>query len=208
MSKKILALAPHPDDIEFGCGATISKLASQGHDIWYFAFSPCNRSMPEGFEENQLYRELEKSASILGIDGSKVNTFDFEVREFPGVRQEILEILIEQRNSLKPDLVLLPSSFDIHQDHKVVSDEGVRAFKNSSILGYELPWNTPKFHHGYFSKVTQDQLEKKISSIHCYQTQKGKNYSDPEFIKGLARLRGVQAGAELAEGFELIRWIE
>ena len=208
MGKKILALAPHPDDIEFGCGATIHKMANQGDEIWYFAFSPCNRSMPDGFEDDQLYRELEVSSGIMGIQKDRVRTFDFEVREFPSVRQEILEILIEQRNDLKPDLVLLPSSFDIHQDHQVISQEGVRAFKNSSILGYELPWNTPKFHHGYFSIISEDNLKAKVEAINCYETQRGRNYSDSNFVRGLARLRGVQAGTELAEGFELIRWIE
>ncbi len=208
MSKKILALAPHPDDIEFGCGATVAKYAEAGAEVWYMAFSPCNKSLPEGYEKDQMYEELSQSSAVLGVSTEHLVKHRFEVREFPRDRQEILEVLIRERKRIDPDLVLVPSSFDIHQDHRIIYEEGLRAFKHSSILGYELPWNTPKIHHHYFSRVSKAQLQKKIDSIACFKTQTGRNYADPEFIKGLAKLRGIQAGIEFAEGFEVIRWID
>jgi N-acetylglucosamine malate deacetylase 1 len=208
MSKKILALAPHPDDVEFGCGGTIRKYIEAGAEVWYLAFSPCNKSLPPGLRENQIYDELSISAQALGIREERIKKLNFEVRVFPSQRQNILELLYQENKDLKPDLVFLPSTFDIHQDHQVISQEGIRAFKNCSILGYELPWNNLGFNHNHYSILNNGQIEKKIEALACYKSQKERKYSDPNFIKGLARLRGIQAGSEFAEGFELIRWIE
>ena len=60
--------------------------------------------------------------------------FDFEVREFPRDRQKLLETLVSLRNEIKPELVLMPNSDDVHQDHHTVYQEGLRAFKHSSNL--------------------------------------------------------------------------
>ena len=49
---------------------------------------------------------------------------DFEVRTFPAARQEILEILVGINSELEPDLVLMPSLGDIHQDHETIAREG------------------------------------------------------------------------------------
>ena len=38
---KILCLAPHPDDIELGCGGTVSKLIELGKEVHYCTFSLC-----------------------------------------------------------------------------------------------------------------------------------------------------------------------
>ncbi|MDT8394344.1 MAG: PIG-L family deacetylase [Bacteroidales bacterium] len=136
--KKILLLAPHPDDPEYSCGASIAKW-SKDNEIFYAAFSPCKISLPEGFHEETLYDELKHSAGILGIPEGNIHTYDFPVRRFPGFRQEILEEMIRLRNNIRPGLVLMPNSTDIHQDHKVICQEGLRAFKHTSLLGYEMP---------------------------------------------------------------------
>ena len=54
--KTALVLAPHPDDGEFGCGASIHKLTQTGVEVHYVAFSPCTVSVPDGFEQNILYK--------------------------------------------------------------------------------------------------------------------------------------------------------
>ena len=64
--KKALILAPHPDDGEFSSGASIARLSREGTEFWYAAFSPCTKSVPNGFSEDVLYRELEASSSSFG----------------------------------------------------------------------------------------------------------------------------------------------
>ena len=129
------------------------------------------------------------------------------VRKLNYVRQEILEELIRVRDIIKPDLVLMPGSKDIHQDHLTIYNEGLRAFKFTSILGYELIWNNLSFSTDCFIQVTEAQLGRKIDALDAYVTQRGKPYMDPDFIRSLARVRGTQIGVKYAEAFEVVRII-
>lgn len=205
--KRILCLAPHPDDIEFSCGASVNRLIEEGNQVWYAAFSPCNKSLPDGFEDNALYRELEKSTAILGLEKENLLTYQFPVREFPDHRQEILEELVKLKKEIQPDIVLMPNSEDVHQDHHQIYLEGVRAFKHSCLLGYELAWNNLSFTTNFHIKVKESHLDVKIRAIHCFSSQKQRVYSQDAFIKGQAKMRGVQVDADYAEAFECIRWI-
>jgi len=204
--KKILLLAPHPDDPEFACGGSIAQW-SQDNEIYYVAFSPCMVSLPEGFPENALFQELQASCAILGIPDSNVFTYNFPVRRFPEHRQEILEELVKIRSSVKPDIVVMPNSNDIHQDHKVIYEEGLRAFKHCSLLGYELPWNNLTYTSNIHVVLSERDLDTKGKAITCYKSQENRVYMSQSFFEGLARVRGTQVGTTYAESFEAIRWI-
>ena len=208
MKKKIILLAPHPDDGEFSCGATIKKLTEKGAEIFYCAFSPCTKSVPEGFSKGVLFTELKNSCNHLGIKKENIITYDIPVREFPKYRQAILEEMVLLKKKINPDLVLLPNSFDFHQDHEVIHNEGVRAFKHASILGYELPWNYHKFKNNYFSKIEDKHIEAKINAVKEYKSQGFREYASSEFFYSLARVRGVQISSQFAEAFECIRWVD
>ncbi len=205
---KVLILAPHPDDAEFGLGGTISKLREMGKEIHIAVFSNCEKSTPEGFEIGAIEKEMYQSFDFLGIDKKHQHIFDFEVREFPSKRQEILETLIQLRNKVNPDLVFLPSASDIHQDHKTISEEGIRAFKHSNVLGYEMPWNNFGFTSFMYVNLSQKNIEEKIKALDCYETQKHRPYSNADFVISLAKIRGIQIKKEYAESFEVIRFIQ
>ena len=80
------------------------------------------------------------------------------------------------REKYKPDLVLLPTKDDIHQDHSTVSMEGLRAFKNTTVMGYELIWNNLKFNSSAFVELSKENLQKKINALKKYKSQKEKTY--------------------------------
>ena len=143
--ERVLVLAPHTDDGEFGCGGTMARLVEDGAEVRYVAFSIATRSLPEGFAPDTLAREVREATAELGIPAENLTVHDFDVRTFPDHRQEILELLIELWNEWQPDLVFQPSLHDIHQDHQTVAAEGLRAFKRTTILGYEIPWNNFDF---------------------------------------------------------------
>ena len=191
-TNKILILAPHPDDAEFGLGGTISKLLQANKEIHLVVFSNCEKSTPPGFEKGAIVKELYVACEFLGISSDHIYLYDFEVRDFPKYRQEILEELILLRNKLKPDLVFLPCSTDIHQDHKTIHEEGLRAFKFSCLLGYELPWNNFGFTSFAFVKLDEEHINNKISALKKYKTQAIRSYNNSEFILSLAKLRGGQ----------------
>ena len=205
--KTALVLAPHPDDGEFACGGSIHKLNKEGVEIHYTAFSPCTISIPKGFKKNILYQELKNAAKHLGISQEHIHTFDFPVRRFSEHRQNILDTLLQLKEDIKPDLVFLPNSMDIHQDHQVIHQEGIRAFKQSCLLGYELPWNNLSFTSNFHYRLNQSNLDAKWKAISEYKSQNCRSYKSYDLWEGLARVRGTQIGSEFAEAFELIRWI-
>ena len=119
----------------------------------------------------------------------------------------MLEELIKLRQSIVPDLVLIPSGSDLHQDHQVVHNEGLRAFKQVSIWGYELPWNHISFDTQAFIPLEQHHIDTKWKMMQAYDSQfeKQRAYFNKEFIVGLARVRGVQVSEDFAEAFEVKR---
>jgi LmbE family N-acetylglucosaminyl deacetylase len=110
--RKVLVLAPHTDDGEFGCGATLARLVDGGTEIRYVAFSIATRSLPDGFPPDALAREVREATAELGIPDAQLTVHDFEVRSFPEHRQEILELLIALWEDWQPDAVLQPSLRD------------------------------------------------------------------------------------------------
>jgi LmbE family N-acetylglucosaminyl deacetylase len=129
------------------------------------------------------------------------------VRTFPSVRQELLEHLVALNAELEPDIVLMPSLGDIHQDHETVAREGLRAFKRTTVLGYEIPWNCFRFHQQAYVSLQPHHLDAKVEALSCYASQQHRNYANEEYIRNIARTRGIESGRELAEVFEVYRWI-
>lgn len=206
--KKVLVLAPHPDDAEFGLGGTMVKLIEMGIDIHLAIFSLCEKSTPKGFEIGVIEKELIESATFLNLKLDNLHIFGHSVRDFPAYRQEILEQMVQLRNQLKPDLVFLPCSSDMHQDHNTIYNEGIRAFKHFNMLGYEMPWNNFGFKSYVFVNLTKEQILKKIKALEIYRSQADRPYSSAEFVESLAKVRAIQIGMQYAESFEMIRFIQ
>jgi len=206
--ENILVLAPHTDDGEIGCGGTISKFIEEGKNIFYVAFSIARTSAAQnGFPENILEIEVKKATGVLGIPEENLIVYDFPVRRFPEVRQDILEEMIRLREMIKPEIIFVPSTNDIHQDHQVIAKEGLRAFKKHTILGYEEPWNNIVFESRSFVVLERRHVEKKIKALKCYESQRHRTYLTEKAIWGIAELRGTQLEGGYAESFEVLRWI-
>lgn len=205
--KKILVLAPHTDDGELGCGGSIAKFCAEGKEVYYAAFCLCSKSLPASLPSNTLELECRKATATLGIPASNLILFNYEVRELPQSRQKILEELLQLNANINPDLVLLPAASDIHQDHQVIHQEGMRAFKNVTFAGYELPWNNYSFRTNFFIRLSESELNKKVEALKSYQSQSHRNYMQEDFIRSLAKVRGVQCNSNYAEVFEMYRLI-
>lgn len=205
--KNIMVLAPHTDDGELGAGGTIHRFLNEGQNVFYVAFSTAEDSIPEGFPSDVLKKEVAEATSVLGVKKENLIVFDYKVRKLNYVRQEILENLVKLKKDIRPDLVLMPSLHDIHQDHSTVAQEGLRAFKDISILGYELLWNNLSFDTTCFVKLNKADVEAKCKALICYKSQSQRDYMSEEFIMAHAKTRGVQSRADFAEAFEVIRWI-
>jgi LmbE family N-acetylglucosaminyl deacetylase len=206
-SKTVLVLAPHTDDGEFGCGGTVARFAGQGSRVVYAAFSAAEQSVLPHLPRDILRTEVRQATAALGIARDDCLVFDFEVRRFPEMRQRILDKLIELEREYKPDIVFLPSVNDTHQDHQTIAHEGFRAFKRTTMLGYEVPWNNLDFRTSCFVEISDADLDTKIAALAKYESQKHRTYADAEFVRSLASTRGVQIGKRYAETFEVVRWV-
>jgi LmbE family N-acetylglucosaminyl deacetylase len=133
--------------------------------------------------------------------------YEMEMRELGYNRQKILDILYEESSSTNYDLVTCPSSFDTHQDHKVIREECFRAFKKTTIFGYEMPWNNRKFESDVFVEVSESDLKNKLKHFDCYKSQVNRSFFSEEYIRSMATYRGFQCGVQYAEAFELIRMV-
>ena len=205
--KRVLVLAPHTDDGEFGCGGTMARLVETGADVRYVAFSIATKSLPEGFAPDTLAREVREATRELGIAEANLTVHDFEVRTFPERRQDILELLVALWDEWKPDVVFQPSHHDVHQDHQTVAQEGLRAFKRTTVLGYEIPWNNFDFSYGAYVALEQRHVERKVAAVRRYASQQHRRYADEEYVWNLARVHGTNVNRPYAEVFEVYRLV-
>ena len=204
--ERALVLAAHTDD-EFGCAGTVIRLVEAGVQVRYIAVSRCEESVPAGYPQDVLETECRSCTGVLGLRPEDVAVWRYPVRRFPAARQEILEEFVKVAREFSPELVLLPSSDDTHQDHKTVYEEGFRAFKRSTLLGYELPQNLISFSNSAFVALEAHHVDRKIAALSEYRSQSFRPYAAGEFIRSLAQVRGVQAGVGMAEAFEAVRLV-
>ena len=203
--KNILVLAPHTDDGELGLGGTISRLIEDGKKSDLCGFLHRTAIGSRRFSERYLEDRGQASDPDLGIEPGNLIIYNYEVRKLGYARQEILEELIRLKKVSDFDLVFIPSLHDIHQDHTTIAQEGLRAFKNTNILGYELIWNNLTFNTQCFVRLEERHIDAKVESLKAYKSQGARDYLSKDFIYSLARARGVQAGCTYAEAFEVIR---
>jgi LmbE family N-acetylglucosaminyl deacetylase len=203
--KRALVLAPHTDDGEFGCGGTMARLVEGGCEVRYVAFSIATRSLPPGFAPDTLAREVRAATAELGIPESNLTVHDFDVRTFPERRQDILELLVALWEEWRPEVVFQPSHHDVHHDHQTIAQEGLRAFKRTTILGYEIPWNNFDFAYQAYVALEERHVERKIAALSKYASQQHRRYADADYIRALAKLHGTNVSRGHAECFQVYR---
>jgi len=195
----VLAISPHTDDIELGAGASISRWLTEGNTVYVAALSTGSA------ETGATKDEFENAMKVLGVREWVLH--NFICRHFDQNRQEALDFMIDLGSEFKPDLVLGPSTANVHQDHIVVVNEIRRAFREISILGYEMPWGDYGFSPQMYVKVQHRHVQDKYTAIAQYASQSPRLYTTKALISGLLHLRGTQIGEDFAEAYEVIRWV-
>lgn len=208
MFTRLLVLSPHTDDGELSAGGTIARAIDAGKEVFYIAFSTCEKSIPECYSNDILKKECLEATQVLGIPHSNIRFLNFEVRNFSTFRQQILDEMILIGRDIQPDLIITPSSFDTHQDHNVIYGESIRAFKKTaSIWGMEHPWNNLSFRTDIFVGLEEKYVSKKVNALMRYESQSPKSYFQPSYITSCAYTRGMMIDQKYAEVFECVRAI-
>jgi LmbE family N-acetylglucosaminyl deacetylase len=198
--KRILFLGAHPDDIELGCGALLNHIAHQT-DVLCVTLSDNQKNIQLKNVVNELY----DSMAILGVPKNKVVVQEFTTRKFPDLRQEILEYLLELRREFKPEIVFVHTRQDVHQDHNVVTEEALRAYRGITVLGYDVVRSSYGFFPHFLVEVTAEDVEKKIEALSQYQTYHDKYYFDTDLLRATMLRHGALAERPFAEGFDILR---
>jgi LmbE family N-acetylglucosaminyl deacetylase len=205
--KKVLALGAHPDDIELGCAATIHKFIRTGKEVKSVIFTDCHDAVPKGWPKTSLREEARRSMKVLGV--SNVAIYNFPNKRLLDKRQEILDLLYAFWRDW-PELVLVPSMYNSHQDHIVVTEEAKRAFRGISIFGYAHPHSDYGFaSDAIYSSLTHQDAEAKLRAIKEYKSQfvLKRSYFDLDYLRATMMAYGGEIGIRYAEKFQTIREI-
>jgi LmbE family N-acetylglucosaminyl deacetylase len=141
----------------------------------------------------------------LGLRDDQIEVGSFETRRFPDARQEILEKMLQLRRALKPEIVFIHTQHDIHQDHVTVTNEALRAFRGTTVLGYDVLRSNYGFFPHFLVEVSEASVNKKIEALNQYITYKDRYYFSDEVLRSTAIRHGALAERPFAEGFDIIR---
>lgn len=202
----VLAIGAHPDDIEFGCGATLMRYREEGHATHGLVLTVGERGTEGSASQPPRVREAHGGARVLGLGSLTVLDFpDTHLRDhYKEVKKAIEELVVE----LEPDIILTHNQHDVHSDHNAVFDATLEAARGAqSILCYENPSTPTSFKPSYFVDVSQ-YMEDKIRALMRHKTQTHKSYFSRKVVTHIAGFRGSQARVSYAEGFEVVRFID
>lgn len=224
---KILVIAAHPDDETLGCGGTIARLASDGHEVWCCAMAdgvtsrfPGGRST-SGIEPlmRARFQQFLAAAHTLGAHAYMENTPlpDQQLDQVPmlTLAQTIGRIV----DVVQAEVVYTHSGADLNQDHvaihraTLIATRPVPGCPVREVYAYEVPsateWAFGQF--GTFRPTVfvdvDATLDAKIRALECYEGEL-REWPHPRSVRGisaLAEARGMAAGMRAAEAFEVVR---
>jgi LmbE family N-acetylglucosaminyl deacetylase len=196
----VLAVGPHPDDIELGCGAALLAHRRAGHQVTLLVMTD-GENGPQ--EERSRRAEQEDAAALLG---AAVIWGGFQDGAVPaeGAAVGVVEAALAATGA---DLVYLPAVADTHQDHRATASAALSATRRARrVLCYETP-TTVNFMPTFYVDVA-GLVELKLGLLRAHLSQVLKNgLVDLEAVEAQARYRGFQARMRQAEAFETSRFV-
>lgn len=219
MSRKIIVVAPHPDDETLGCGGTLLKHRELNDQIYWLIITNMQK---HAFSQQRIEtrnNEIQEVAQHYGF--AEVFQLDFPTAELDTVPvSTIVSAIGEVFNQIIPDTVYLPYRGDVHSDHKIVFDASIACTKwfrypfIKKVMVYEtlsetdfgLNTDSNGFRPNIFVNI-EDYLEKKIEIMKVFKSELGEfPFPRSELsIRALASVRGTAVGCKAAESFMLLR---
>jgi LmbE family N-acetylglucosaminyl deacetylase len=219
MSKRILVIAPHPDDETLGAGGTIAKFSSRGDHVFVLVVSGHLPPLYSREQYETTLREAREAFAILGVSDSRFLEIPATmVTDEPHhtLNQKIFSVLAE----LEPHVVLCPFP-DRHVDHVAIFASVMVATrpvgvgtKIELVAAYETlsetHWNAPHIEPTFVPNLVVDITDyegRKADALSCYKSQipPFPGARSVEAALALARFRGTQAGFAAGEAFHVIR---
>ena len=218
MSKKVIVIAPHPDDEILGCGGSLLRYIEEGYQVAWLICTEPPKDMhwsDDFFEQRQ--KDIEAVANLMNF--SKVYELNLPATRLDQLPMgDIISKISNAFNDFQPNVVFTPHRGDVHSDHKVLFDcvnacsKWFRYPSIEKILAYETPSETEFNYKGsqLFQPNTfmdiSSYIDKKLEVMSIYKTEIG-DFPFPrslETIEALAKWRGSNSGFKSAEAFQLL----
>ena len=220
MSRKILVIAPHPDDETLGCGGTILRHISKGDIVYWLIVTTISEAT--GYDKKLVQRRKKEIKKVNKHYGFKklfeLNYPPSELDVLP--LKKIIHSFSKIINKIKPQTVYTPYFGDIHSDHRVVCEavlSCVKSFRSNfikKVLCYETISETEfnlkgrdySFHPNCWVNI-EKFLKKKIQIINMYKSEL-LEHPFPRSVKNinsLASIRGSNVGLKSAESFMILK---
>lgn len=218
-----LIVVAHPDDEVLGAGATMYKLAQEGHSVNVCILSGEVNARTHRPSTDELHEDVNTSMNILGVE--RVIKGDFPNIEFNTVPHlklvQFIEKAIIETNA---KVIFTHHPADLNNDHlhtSLACQAAVRLSQRRTdvtplkeLLFMEVlsatEWALNKgmnhFSPNTYVEVGEASVDKKIEALSRYRGVM-RDYPHPrsnEALKGLAAYRGGQAGMVYAEAFESV----
>jgi LmbE family N-acetylglucosaminyl deacetylase len=198
----LLAIGPHPDDIEIGCAGSLLKWKEKGFKIYLMVMTDGSN----GGETSIRRKEQERSAEILGAEEILWGGFKDTDLEYQG--KVLVDTIEDCLKKIKPAFVLVNYYEDTHQDHRSLSSATVSAARNSkNVLFYEGPTSID-FNPTVFVDI-DPCIDKKMEAIRAHDSQIHKTniegMSIIDIATAMAHFRGTQGRVKYGEGFQALR---
>ena len=219
--KRVLVVAPHPDDETLGVGGTIAKYSAQGDEVFVLMVSG---HLPPIYSRKAYEETVSEAYSAFSVLGVKKSEF----LEIPATMigdQPLHEVngrISKVVNDFNPHIVLCPYP-DRHIDHRLVFDSVmvatrpvgvgkdikiVAAYETLSETHWNAPHIEPNFTPNWVIDIS-DHISEKLNALECYKSQISE-FPGPrsiEAVEALAKFRGTQAGFGYGEGLHIVRMI-
>lgn len=203
MAKSILAVGAHPDDIELGCAGALALHKLRGDKVYLLVLTRGEATSSSELRED----ECRRSAEILGVDGLFFGNLP-DTRVHDG--RETIDAIEKVVREVKPDIIYGPTCKDTHQDHRNTGYATLSACRRCKIiLMYEGASTQRDFAPQVFVDVGKTfDLKMKMTRVFGSQANNHGVYSVAmKAIAGLAKFRGYQAGVDMAEAFEVGKFL-
>ena len=173
-NKRILIVGAHPDDIEFGLGATLNQIKDE--DIKIVVFSSTTNLNGE-----KIIKELNNSMRIYGLSCTLFK--DIENMNFVNQEREIKQKLYDIKGEFKPDIIFTTSKRSYNPDHQVLGVSCLNVFQEQTVLFYEVVRGDYEHRANFYNKVTEDDVIVKQQALMQYKTQTKRTYLTARIIE-------------------------
>jgi LmbE family N-acetylglucosaminyl deacetylase len=186
----VLCIGAHPDDVEIGCGGTLSTLAEAHPDarfvVWVFSGND------QRIEESRSCLQ-----ALLGSNELVLEAHSIADGHFPAAWAEIKTRMHEQARKIGPDVVFCHRADDLHQDHRTLGELALTVFRDQLILRYEIvKYDGDLGRPNVYVPLSRAKLDQKVDALmRNFASQHDKPWFTGETFRALARIRGVECRA-------------